>query len=138
MTSIARETLGFRFNGFSPLFSLLIPTFSLLNNPQLLTVLLRLVENAPLPLFRARCFGFVLQPRLFSAQHLSTGELLRTLLMMAASEPTSRLFSRHYLLAHLAQLLGPWQAVWTVFLSTTGLITRRLTPQHNSSHSQFD
>ena len=31
--------------------SLLIPAFSLLNNPQLLPVLLRLVNNAPLPMY---------------------------------------------------------------------------------------
>lgn len=55
-----------------------------------------LLRNALLPIFfRFRGFGGWLQPRTFSAQHVSTGELLRTLLMMAASKPTSRL-SRTY------------------------------------------
>ena len=63
--------------------SLLIPAFSLFNNPQLLTVLLRLVKNAPLPIdiHQFHSFGVVFQPRTFSAQDLSTSELLRTLLM---------------------------------------------------------
>ena len=65
------------------------------------------LERSPTKHCCFRRFGSVLQPRLFSAQSLSTGELLRTLLMMAASEPTSRLFLRNYLLNHLAQHLGP-------------------------------
>ena len=55
----------------------------------------------------SRSFGSVLEPRIFSAQGLSTSELLRTLLMVAASEPTSWLFSKSYILLHLAQHLGP-------------------------------
>ena len=59
--------------------SLLIPAFSLPHAPQLLPVLLRCVWNAPLPTFRFCGFGVVFQPRTFSAQDLSTSELLRTL-----------------------------------------------------------
>ena len=61
--------------------SLLIPAFSLPYNPQLLPVLLRLVCNAPLPIYVRKflSFGSVFQPRTFSAQDLSTSELLRTL-----------------------------------------------------------
>ena len=61
--------------------SLLIPAFSLLKNPQLLPVLLRLFKNAPLPIeiHQFQSFGSVFQPRTFSAQDLSTSELLRTL-----------------------------------------------------------
>ena len=65
-------------------FSLLIPAFSLPCNPQLLTVLLRLACNAPLPIILKvsfLSFGVVFEPRTFSAQDLSTSELLRTLLM---------------------------------------------------------
>ena len=64
-------------------FSLLIPAFSLLKNPLLLSVQLRLFKNAPLPtcIRRFLSFGSVFQPRTFSAQNLSTSELLRTLLM---------------------------------------------------------
>ena len=63
--------------------SLLIPAFSLLKSPQLLTVLLRPFKNAPLPINirQVPSFGSVFQPRTFSAQDLSTSELLRTLLM---------------------------------------------------------
>ena len=63
--------------------SLLIPAFSLLKSPQLLTVLLHPFKNAPLPtcIRRFLSFGSVFQPRTFSAQDLSTSELLRTLLM---------------------------------------------------------
>ena len=61
--------------------SLLIPAFSLLNSPLLLPVQLRPVKNAPLPIdiHQFLSFGVVFQPRTFSAQDLSTSELLRTL-----------------------------------------------------------
>ena len=60
--------------------SLLIPAFSLPYSPQLLPVLLRPVCNAPLPMSTTfLSFGGVFQPRTFSAQDLSTSELLRTL-----------------------------------------------------------
>ena len=59
--------------------SLLIPAFSLPYTPQLLPVLLLRICNAPLPIFRFYGFGVVFQPRTFSAQDLSTSELLRTL-----------------------------------------------------------
>ena len=62
------------------LFSLLIPAFSLPCSPQLLTVLLHPACNAPLPMTMSfLSFGVVFQPRTFSAQDLSTSELLRTL-----------------------------------------------------------
>ena len=63
--------------------SLLIPAFSLRYSPQLLSVLLRPIPNAPLPAIIRWFLGFgsVFQPRTFSAQDLSTSELLRTLLM---------------------------------------------------------
>ena len=45
-----------------------------------LSVLLRLLMNAPLPILKVfLSFGVVFQPRTFSAQNLSTSELLRTL-----------------------------------------------------------
>ena len=61
--------------------SLLIPAFSLLTSPQYLTILLPPGKIAPLPiqLLVFLSFGVVFQPRTFSAQDLSTSELLRTL-----------------------------------------------------------
>ena len=61
--------------------SLLIPAFSLPGTPQLLSVLLLCTSNAPLPMsyLTFLSFGVVFQPRTFSAQDLSTSELLRTL-----------------------------------------------------------
>ena len=59
--------------------SLLIPSFSLLCSPLLLPVQLHPAHNAPLPTLRFRSFGIMFQPRTFSAQDLSTSELLRTL-----------------------------------------------------------
>ena len=63
------------------LLSLLIPAFSLLNSPPPLPVRLLRVNNAPLPMYfhTSPGFGVVFQPRTFSAQDLSTSELLRTL-----------------------------------------------------------
>ena len=77
----AQEPSGFRWAGFSPAFSILIPAFSLLTSPRLLTVPLLRDKNAPLPRLQAIChsFGSVLEPRTSSAQRLSTSELLRTL-----------------------------------------------------------
>ena len=71
--------LGYSAIRILTLFSLLIPAFSLPCSPQLLTVLLRSACNAPLPTFRFLSFGGAFQPRTFSAQDLSTSELLRTL-----------------------------------------------------------
>ncbi len=48
------------------------------------------MERSPTIMFAIiRSFGNMLSPGTFSAQSHSTSELLRTLLMMAASEPTS-------------------------------------------------
>ena len=75
--------LGYSAGRILTFLSLLIPAFSLLKNPQLLSVLLPLFKNAPLPIDSSQflSFGSVFQPRTFSAQDLSTSELLRTLLM---------------------------------------------------------
>ena len=113
--------------GFLPIFSLLTPAFSLLYRPELLSVFLLPVKNAPLPLvlLRIRCFGSMLSPATFSALRHSTSELLRTLLMMAASEPTSWLSMHLNFLFHLAYILGPYQAVWTVFLLTMNFLAHK-------------
>ena len=71
--------LGYSAIRILTLFSLLIPAFSLPCSPQLLSVLLRPACNAPLPTLRFLSFGGAFQPRTFSAQDLSTSELLRTL-----------------------------------------------------------
>ena len=75
--------LGYSAGRILTFLSLLIPAFSLLNSPLLLPVQLRPVKNAPLPIYihQFLSFGSVFQPRTFSAQDLSTSELLRTLLM---------------------------------------------------------
>ena len=64
-------------------------------------------ERSPTHACACHSFGSVLEPRVFSAQRLSTSELLRTLLMMAASKPTSWLFVKCYILSHLARHWGP-------------------------------
>ena len=73
--------LGYSAGRIPTFLSLLIPAFSLPYSPQLLPVLLPPVCNAPLPIYvhRFLSFGSVFQPRTFSAQDLSTSELLRTL-----------------------------------------------------------
>ncbi len=64
-------------------------------------------RDAPLPiqkltLLNAAASVAGLSPGELSAQNHSTSELLRTLSMMAASEPTSWLSGRFYILSHLA------------------------------------
>ena len=73
--------LGYSAGRIPTFLSLLIPAFSLPGAPQLLAVLLLCPGNAPLPMHlrASRGFGGVFQPRTFSAQDLSTSELLRTL-----------------------------------------------------------
>ena len=71
--------LGYSAIRILTLFSLLIPAFSLPCSPLLLPVQLPSACNAPLPTFRFHSFGGAFQPRTFSAQDLSTSELLRTL-----------------------------------------------------------
>ena len=71
--------LGYSANRILTYFSLLIPAFSLQCSPLLLSVQLLRDKNAPLPISRFHGFGVVFQPRTFSAQGLSTSELLRTL-----------------------------------------------------------
>ena len=74
--------LGYSAERIPTSLSLLIPAFSLQDTPRLLPVPLRRVFNAPLPMFKTfLSFGVVFQPRTFSAQDLSTSELLRTLSM---------------------------------------------------------
>ena len=73
--------LGYSAGRILTFLSLLIPAFSLQYSPRLLSVSLRPVFNAPLPtvLLPFLSFGVVFEPRTFSAQDLSTSELLRTL-----------------------------------------------------------
>ena len=71
--------LGYSAKRIPTSFSLLIPAFSLQCSPLLLSVQLLPAFNAPLPTLRFRSFGSMFQPRTFSAQDLSTSELLRTL-----------------------------------------------------------
>ena len=73
--------LGYSAGRIPTFLSLLIPAFSLPACPLPLTVQLLPCRNAPLPMhLRASLsFGGMFQPRTFSAQDLSTSELLRTL-----------------------------------------------------------
>ena len=63
--------------------ALLIPAFSLLYRPQLLSILLLPVHNAPLPITIGNSKASVVcfSPVTSSAHNYSTSELLRTLLM---------------------------------------------------------
>ena len=76
------ETLGFRRTGISPVFSLLMPAFSLPSRPAWLSpYLLPYTECSPTHSAYALCRGFgdTLSPVTLSALDYSTSELLRTL-----------------------------------------------------------
>ena len=93
-------------------FTLLMPAFSLLFAPAVLTVDLQRKQNAPLLLVQPMAgqthgFGAELSPVTLSAQDHLTSELLRTLSRMAASKPTSWLFLQSHFVYHLVQNLGP-------------------------------
>ena len=73
--------LGYSAGRIPTFLSLLIPAFSLLYSPQLLigTASSRIQCSSTNDLGSFLSFGSVFQPRTFSAQDLSTSELLRTL-----------------------------------------------------------
>src|SRR5688572_17078118 len=81
--SLLWKPIDFRRTGFSPVFVLLMPTFSLPIAPPNLTVRLQRDKNAPLPRDvrrrRTLSFGAMLSPGMFSAQENLTSELLRFL-----------------------------------------------------------
>ena len=82
--ALTLETFGFRRTGISPVFSLLMPAFSLPLPPADLSVhLLKPRECSPTPdtckQVPSRGFGTTLSPVTLSAHYYSTSELLRTL-----------------------------------------------------------
>ena len=90
--------------------SLLIPAFSLRYTPQLLTVLLPRVCNAPLPIQQTlnssasvSCFS----PGHFRRRTSRPVSYYALFECMAASEPTSWLSSKSHILFHLTRTLGP-------------------------------
>ena len=89
--------------------SLLIPAFSLFNNPQLLTVLLRLVKNAPLPMYQIHSSASVscFSPGHFRRRTSRPVSYYALFECMAASEPTSWLSLKSHILFHLTRTLGP-------------------------------
>ena len=68
-----------------------------------------------------------LSPAKLSAQNHLTSELLRTLLRVAASKPTSWLFMQIHSVFHLACTLRPRATFWVVPLSHVELIPHELT-----------
>ena len=80
-TNLPQETLDYRWAGFPPALSLLMPASSLASTSRSVPLTLYRGHDAFLPLClrRARGFGSGLESRSFSARHHSTSELLRTL-----------------------------------------------------------
>ena len=100
--------LGYSAGRIPTFLSLLIPAFSLPYTPQLLTVLLRRICNAPLPTLAgssasAPCFS----PGHFRRRTSRPVSYYALFECMAASEPTSWLSSKSHILFHLTRTLGP-------------------------------
>ena len=100
--------LGYSAGRIPTFLSLLIPAFSLPYTPQLLTVLLRRVCNAPLPIpsdssASVSCFS----PGHFRRRTSRPVSYYALFECMAASEPTSWLSSKSHILFHLTRTLGP-------------------------------
>ena len=89
--------------------SLLIPAFSLLISPQLLTVLLRPFKNAPLPIDSINSTASVscFSPGHFRRRTSRPVSYYALFECMAASEPTSWLSLKSHILFHLTRTLGP-------------------------------
>ena len=103
--NVAQETLGLRRTRFSRVSRYLFrhSHFCALQPCSRSTFTARrtlLYHGAPRRTIRG--FGSRLEPRSLSAPHHSTSELLRTLSMVAASEPTSWLSGQRDILFHLA------------------------------------
>ena len=80
--TLTLESLGFRRTGISPVFSLLMPAFSLPSPPASLSGhLQQYMECSSTPVCKhtSRSFGTMLSPVTLSAHNDSTSELLRTL-----------------------------------------------------------
>ena len=100
--------LGYSAGRIPTFLSLLIPAFSLQNTPQLLSVLLLRVFNAPLPIrldssASVSCFS----PGHFRRRTSRPVSYYALFECMAASEPTSWLSSKSHILFHLTRTLGP-------------------------------
>ena len=100
--------LGYSAVRILTLLSLLIPAFSLPNTPRLLSVPLRRVSNAPLPLPKESsasvlCFS----PGHFRRRTSRPVSYYALFECMAASKPTSWLSSKSHILFHLTHTLGP-------------------------------
>ena len=89
--------------------SLLIPAFSLLISPQLLTVLLHPFKNAPLPIDSINSTASVscFSPGHFRRRTSRPVSYYALFECMAASEPTSWLSLKSHILFHLTRTLGP-------------------------------
>ena len=80
--TLTLESLGFRRTGISPVFSLLMPAFSLPSPPACLPAHLQQYmecSSTPDSKLSSRSFGTMLSPVTLSAHSDSTSELLRTL-----------------------------------------------------------
>src|SRR5438132_12110788 len=91
--------------GFITPLSLLMPAFALDPAPPRFTPQLHCKIDAPLPRILAdasAASALGLSPVTLSAQDHSTSELLRTLLRVAASKPTSWLSVQSHIVYHLA------------------------------------
>ena len=111
--SLAQETLGLRRTGFSPVLSLLVPTFSLLPRPRLLTVtLLPNAERSPtahshLSDYEPAVSAICLAPLHFRRRSPRPVSYYALFEGMAASKPTSWLSGDLHILSHSAYTLGP-------------------------------
>jgi hypothetical protein len=102
------ETLGFRRTGISPVFSLLMPAFSLLSPPAYLPVHLhQYIERSPThSMFPYYAVASVIHLAPLHCQCITTRPVSYYALFkgMAASKPTSWLSSQLHFLSHLVYL----------------------------------
>ena len=100
--------LGYSAVRILTLLSLLIPAFSLLKSPQLLSVLLRSFKNAPLPTLAGSAASVLcFSPGHFRRRTSRPVSYYALFEWMAASEPTSWLSSKSHILFHLTRTWGP-------------------------------
>ena len=100
--------LGYSAGRIPTFLSLLIPAFSLLNSPQLLSVLLLPVNNAPLPTISGSWASVVcFSPGHFRRRTSRPVSYYALFECVAASEPTSWLSLKSHILFHLTRTLGP-------------------------------
>ena len=131
-TNLPQETLGFRWDGFSPSSRYLFRhshLYAVHYSSQYSFILHTTLLYHSISLdMKSKASVYSLAPVIFGARPLRLVSYYALFKCMAASEPTSQLSMSSYILFHLTIILGPQLLVWALSLLTMALVCHCLTP----------